>query len=141
MPSSSAASSQAGEVQQARSWGRGSGVGAEMLQHFQQPIYLRSAKGAWVSCKGTRPAAIGQPAASLACDGAYRERTGDLRLATRPITRPHLTPVDRIGMTEPDSAFSSNLIRHRSTAVRSHRACTVDAELVNTCDYTLSHSV
>jgi hypothetical protein len=30
-------------------------------------------------------------------------------LQTHPIARPHLTPTDRIGMTEPKSAFSSNV--------------------------------
>jgi hypothetical protein len=30
-------------------------------------------------------------------------------LQTRPIARPHLTPTDRIGITEPYSAISSNV--------------------------------
>jgi hypothetical protein len=41
------------------------------------------------------------------------ERTGiepvTSGLQTHPIARPHLTPVDRIGMTEPNSAISSNV--------------------------------
>jgi hypothetical protein len=59
------------------------------------------------------------------------ERTGiepvTSGLQTQPIARPHLTPIDRIGMTEPNSGFSSNVIRHRSTAVRSHSARTAAA--------------
>jgi hypothetical protein len=59
------------------------------------------------------------------------ERTGiepvTSGLQTHPITRPHLTQTDKIGMTEPNSAFSSNVTRHRSTAVRSHRARTAAA--------------
>jgi hypothetical protein len=59
------------------------------------------------------------------------ERTGiepvTSGLQTHPITRPHPTPTDRIGMTEPNSAIASNVIRHRSTAVRSHRARTAAA--------------
>jgi hypothetical protein len=59
------------------------------------------------------------------------ERTGiepvTSGLQTHPITRPHLTPIDRIGVTKPNSAFSSNVIRHGSTAVCSHRARTGDA--------------
>jgi hypothetical protein len=54
------------------------------------------------------------------------ERTGiepvTSGLQTRPITRPHLTPTDRIGMPEPKFAFLSNSTQRRSTAVRSHRA-------------------
>jgi hypothetical protein len=34
-------------------------------------------------------------------------------LQTHPITRLHQTPIDRIGMVEPKSAFSSNVGRHR----------------------------
>jgi hypothetical protein len=59
------------------------------------------------------------------------ERTGiepvTSGLQTHPIARPHLTPIDRIGMTEPKSALSSNATRHRSTAVRSHSARTAAA--------------
>jgi hypothetical protein len=43
-------------------------------------------------------------------------------LQTHPIARPRLTPTDRIGMAEPKSASPANEARHRSTAVRSHRA-------------------
>jgi hypothetical protein len=43
-------------------------------------------------------------------------------LQTHPIARPGLTPTDRIGMAEPKSASPANEARHRSTAVRSHRA-------------------
>jgi hypothetical protein len=59
------------------------------------------------------------------------ERTGiepvTSGLQTQPIARPHLTPADGIDMTEPKSAFSSNVSRHGSTAVRSHRARTAAA--------------
>jgi hypothetical protein len=53
-------------------------------------------------------------------------------LQTQPITRPHLTRIDRIGMTEPKSTFLSHVIRHRSTTVRSHRARTAAAQIGNT---------
>jgi hypothetical protein len=52
-------------------------------------------------------------------------------LQTHPITRPHLTRTNRIGMFEPKTASSSNVIRHGSTAVRSHRARTAAAEAGN----------
>jgi hypothetical protein len=56
------------------------------------------------------------------------ERTGiepvTSGLQTHPIARPHLTPIDRIGMTEPKSAVAPDVARHGSTAVRSHRART-----------------
>jgi hypothetical protein len=59
------------------------------------------------------------------------ERTGiepvTSGLQTHPIIRRYLTPIDRIGMTEPKSAFSANVARHHSTAVRSHRARTAAA--------------
>ena len=48
-------------------------------------------------------------------------------LQTHPIARLHLTRADRIGMTEPKSAVRPNVARHRSTAVRSHRARTIAA--------------
>jgi hypothetical protein len=48
-------------------------------------------------------------------------------LQTLPIARPHLTQTDKIGMTEPKSAFPPNEARHGSTAVRSHRARTAAA--------------
>ena len=48
-------------------------------------------------------------------------------LQTQPIARPDLTPTDSIGMTEPKSAVPPNQARHRSTAVRSHRARTAAA--------------
>jgi len=48
-------------------------------------------------------------------------------LQTHPIARPHLTPIDRIGMAEPKSAVAPNVARHGSTAVRSHRAHPGDA--------------
>jgi hypothetical protein len=48
-------------------------------------------------------------------------------LQTQPIARPHLTPTDKTGMTEPNLALLSNVIRHSSTAVRSHRARTAAA--------------
>jgi hypothetical protein len=48
-------------------------------------------------------------------------------LQTQPIARPHLTPTDKTGMTEPNLALLSNVIRHGSTAVRSHRARTTAA--------------
>jgi hypothetical protein len=38
-------------------------------------------------------------------DGAYRDRTGDVRLANHPIARRHLTATDGIGMAEPSSEF------------------------------------
>ncbi len=54
------------------------------------------------------------------------ERTGiepvTSDLQTHPIARPHLTPTDKIGMTERKSLLSANLAQRRSTAVRSHRA-------------------
>jgi len=54
------------------------------------------------------------------------ERTGIEPVAsdlqTHPIARPHLTPIDRIGMSEPKLALAPNVTRHGSTAVRSHRA-------------------
>jgi hypothetical protein len=53
-------------------------------------------------------------------------------LQIHPITRLQLTAIDRISMTEPNSAFSSNVVRHRSTAVRSHRARTLAARGDNT---------
>jgi hypothetical protein len=59
------------------------------------------------------------------------ERTGiepvTSGLQTHAITRPNPTATDRIGMTEPNSAFASNVIRHGSTAVRSHGADTAAA--------------
>jgi hypothetical protein len=59
------------------------------------------------------------------------ERTGiepvTSGLQTRPIARPHLTPIDRIGMTEPKSAVVPDVARHRSTAIRSHLARTAAA--------------
>jgi hypothetical protein len=55
-------------------------------------------------------------------------------LQTQPITRPRLTSIDRIGMTEPRLAISTNVIRHRSTPVRSHRARTVAASTDNPCE-------
>jgi hypothetical protein len=48
-------------------------------------------------------------------------------LQTRPIARPHLTPTNRIRMTEPYSGVLLNVTRHRSTTVRSHRARTAAA--------------
>src|SRR5919108_3074199 len=55
-------------------------------------------------------------------------------LQTHPIARPHLTPTDRICMTEPKSAFSPDVSRHGSTEVRSHRARTAAAQVGNdTC--------
>jgi hypothetical protein len=48
-------------------------------------------------------------------------------LHTHAITRPNPTAIDRIGMTEPNSAFASNVIRHGSTAVSSHGADTAAA--------------
>jgi hypothetical protein len=59
--------------------------------------------------------------------GAYRDRTGDLRLAN-PIDSPtRLTPSHRMGMTEPKLASTSDVARHRSTVVRSHGARTTAA--------------
>jgi hypothetical protein len=56
------------------------------------------------------------------------ERTGiepvTSGLQTHSITRLHLTRTNKIGMTEPKSAFSANVAQHRSTAVRSHSART-----------------
>jgi hypothetical protein len=52
-------------------------------------------------------------------------------LQTPPITRPHLTGTNRIGMTEPDSAVLSDTACLRSTRVRSHRARTADALMGN----------
>jgi len=50
------------------------------------------------------------------------ERTGiapvTSGLQTRPIARPRLTPSDRMGMTEPKRASTSDVARHRSTVVR-----------------------
>jgi hypothetical protein len=64
--------------------------------------------------------------------GAFQvERTGiepvTFGLQTHPITRLRLTPIDRIGMTEPKLALLANVARHRWTAVRSHRARTAAA--------------
>jgi len=59
------------------------------------------------------------------------ERTGiepvTSGLQTQLMTRPHLTPIDRIGMTKPESAVLSDTACLRSTSVRSHRARTADA--------------
>jgi hypothetical protein len=56
------------------------------------------------------------------------ERTGiepvTSGLQTQLMTPPHLTPIDRIGMTEPKSPLSPNLARPRLTSVRSHPART-----------------
>jgi hypothetical protein len=56
------------------------------------------------------------------------ERTGiepvTSGLQTHPMTRPDLTPTNRIGMTEPKLASTLDVAPHRSTAVRSHRART-----------------
>jgi hypothetical protein len=58
------------------------------------------------------------------------ERTGiepvTSGLQSHLIARLHLTPTNRVGMTEPKSALSQNEARHRSTSVRSHRARTLD---------------
>jgi hypothetical protein len=63
------------------------------------------------------------------------ERTGiepvTSGLQTQPIARLQLTPTDSIGMTEPNSAFSANVTRHGSTAVRSHRARTAADQIGN----------
>jgi hypothetical protein len=63
------------------------------------------------------------------------ERTGiepvTSGLQTHPDTRLRLTPIDRIGMDEPDSGSLSNIIRQGSTEVRSHRARTAAACLGN----------
>jgi hypothetical protein len=63
------------------------------------------------------------------------ERTGiepvTSGLQSHPMARLHLTPINRIGMAEPKSAFSPNLARHRSTPVRSHRAGTGAAQIGN----------
>jgi hypothetical protein len=63
------------------------------------------------------------------------ERTGiepvTSGLQIQPIARLHVTPMNKIGMDEPSSAFSPNAVRHRSTAVRSHRARTAAACLGN----------
>jgi hypothetical protein len=48
-------------------------------------------------------------------------------LQTQSIARPHLTPIDRIGMTEPNSHLLPNVTRPRLTSVRSHRARTAAA--------------
>src|SRR4029453_13202279 len=62
---------------------------------------------------------------------AAMERTGiepvTSGLQTQLMTRPHLTPIDRIGMTKPESAVLSDTACLRSTSVRSHRARTADA--------------
>jgi hypothetical protein len=62
---------------------------------------------------------------------SFMERTGiepvTSGLQSHPIARLHLTPTNRIGMAESKSPFSSNLARHRSTPVRSHRARTAAA--------------
>jgi len=59
------------------------------------------------------------------------ERTGiepvTSDLQTHPTARPHLTPTDKIGMTERKSFLSANLGQRGSTAVRSHRARIVAA--------------
>jgi hypothetical protein len=52
-------------------------------------------------------------------------------LQTHLIAQLHLTPTDRIGMTEPKSAVPPNAARHRSTAVRSHLARTAAAYMGN----------
>jgi hypothetical protein len=56
------------------------------------------------------------------------ERTGiepvTSGLQTQPIARPHLTPTDKTGKTEPKAAVPADVARHGPTAVRSHRACT-----------------
>jgi hypothetical protein len=63
------------------------------------------------------------------------ERTGiepvTSGLQTQPITRLRLTPIDGIGMDEPDLGLLSNIIRQGSTEVRSHRARTAAACLGN----------
>jgi hypothetical protein len=48
-------------------------------------------------------------------------------LQTHPIARPHLTPIVRIGMTEPEAVFSSNVNQHGWPVVRSHLARTAAA--------------
>jgi hypothetical protein len=63
--------------------------------------------------------------------GACGTRTRHSGLQTQLIARPHLTLTDRIGMTEPKSAVVPGLARHRSTAVRSHRARTGAASMGN----------
>jgi site-specific DNA recombinase len=59
------------------------------------------------------------------------ERTGiepvTSGLQTHPLARPHQTPTDRVGITEPKSAVPPNAARHRSTAVRSQLARTAAA--------------
>jgi hypothetical protein len=66
---------------------------------------------------------------------AVMERTGiepvTFGLQTHPISRPHLTPIDRNGMAEPESPILSDVARHGSTAVRSHRARTPGVSMGN----------
>jgi hypothetical protein len=54
------------------------------------------------------------------------ERTGiepvTAGLQTHPIAQLQLTVTDRSGQDEPKSPVPSNVIRHHSTALRSHRA-------------------
>ena len=66
--------------------------------------------------------------------GACGTRTRHLRLANPTDYPTDLTPTDRIGLTEPKLACSSNVSSHRSTAVRSHGARTAAVWVDNTSD-------
>jgi hypothetical protein len=63
----------------------------------------------------------GKPFFAMVFDPAGEGQTDPVDLRGGARVQRHLTPTDGIGMSEPKSAFSPNLTRHRQTAVRSHR--------------------
>jgi hypothetical protein len=88
------------------------------------PLIERALSDAAKGTERIRPR-IERDLAGCQAETARIERKLDRYFAA--IGRPHLTRTDRIGMTEPKSAFRANDARHRSSAVRSHGARTVAA--------------